>query len=536
MNGNGNLKEDTEINQGIDLTKQGDKEFYTLRQIDGGVWRYEKQFDYYTLTSPSGAVLSKYNDLYSVTNLTLPGTISSGEYVNVDKTKYENYFSAGTKVKLTFDNLNSEEGARFAYFFPSKWQELKNGNGTPTEVEASLSEIDHNKRGAYYSEYSGEWKKGTTKFLGKVTTEGGNYTYQPAYTVVEAEEPIGGTAGGVNVIYILQAIGQNEVPGGYRKDANGFVYSVLTGSFDLIGIGKEAFKGVTNAKTLSLPNTLLYIGDSAFANSYVEKITLTNVKDIGNYAFKESRLQQVEFTTANTKIGTEAFYGTRLTNVNFPYSINTIGAGAFANNAQLTAVSFDSTSPTNIKDFAFYDCTSLGSLDLTNQNITSIGKGAFALGKVDEGKMISFKLPKGITTVQSTTSTTGLGDYVFYGRTELKEVTMPGNLGYTSAVALPANLFLNCTGLSYVEFPDTCRFTTFPATMFTTVTNPDFYVKGPKYDAGNQPAGPRKSTWACKMSGEAYVPYVFEENGQKYYEVSDGNYLLLVDHSGKLLS
>ena len=87
LNGNGNLKEDTEINQGIDLTKQGDKEFYTLRQIDGGVWRYEKQFDYYTLTSPSGAVLSKYNDLYSVTNLTLPGTISSGEYVNVDKTK-----------------------------------------------------------------------------------------------------------------------------------------------------------------------------------------------------------------------------------------------------------------------------------------------------------------------------------------------------------------------------------------------------------------------------------------------------------------
>ena len=520
---------DSEINKvngtKVDLSKPGNKEFYTLRMLDSGVWRYEKQFDYYTITTPTtGAILSDYNDLYSVADLTLQGTINSGEYLNIDKTLYDAYFTALNSKTLRYDELNTEEGIKFKYFFPTKYKELEDGKGSPTEVTASATEVDTLKRGAYYCEYEGiTVGAGKVKFTGTVS----NSVYKPAYTLGEAEKPKTGTAGGVDVIYILKTVDKNtQVPSGYRADNNGFVFSILNSSYDLIGIGDNAFKGVTNGITLTLPSTLLYIGDNAFEGSYVEKITLTNVKDVGNYAFKNSRLQQVEFSRATLRIGTEAFYGTRLTNVSFPFSINSIGEGAFANNDVLSTLSFDATSALEIKQFAFYNCPALASLDLTDEEIITIGTGAFALGVVDSGTLTSIKLPKGLTSVQTKKDESGLADYVFYGRTALQTVVMPRNLGYTAPVTLLGNLLANCTGLSYVEFPETCRYTLFPDTLFSSVTNANFYVKGPKLDGSNQVAGPRKSTWACTMSGNVSVPYVYTENGVDYYEVKSDAYLI----------
>lgn len=526
----------------IDLspTNKTKKSFSTLRN-NGSAWRLEKQFDYYTISSPvNGAILASYNNTYSSDNINLPETVTDGEFIQVLQSEYDAYFAGSEKVTLNYTDINNDSGIKFKYYFPNKYETLNTqGNGS---IEASVSEVEAEKRGAFYCDYKGfEVKQNnggntTVKFSGIISIgTNGEKTYQPGYGLVQAEKQK--DVGGVDVIYILQTKGETQPPGGYRKDSNGFVYSILTSSFELIGIGEEAFKGITNAKTLKLPGSLIYIGDSAFAESYVENITLTNVKHVGNYAFKGSRLRQVTLSAATLKIGTEAFSSTQITSVTFPYSINTIGEGAFSNNDALTELKFDATSPLKIRNFAFYNCPNLSSLDLSKEKITTIGKGAFALDKVDSGKMVTFKFPEEITKVATDSSNEGLGDFVLTGRTQLKEVVMPSHLGYTEKTTLPENLFYNCIGLSYVEFPDTSRYTEFKNTIFSTVTNPDFYVKGPKYDAGNQTSGPRKSTWSCTMGDDgAYVPYVFIENGQEYYEVSDGNYLLLVDQSGKLLS
>ena len=523
----------------LDPTSKTLISFSTLR-YNGSAWRLEKQFDYYTIASPvKGAILANYNNTYSSDNISLPETVTDGEFIQALQSDYESYFAGTDKVTLNYADIDNDTGIKFKYFFPGKYEQLRNaGTGS---IDGNVSEVEAGKRGAFYCDYKGfEVKQaggGTTnaKFTGIVITAAdGTKSYQPGYGLVQAEKQR--DAGGVDVIYVLQAKNETQLQGGYRKDDNGFVYSILTSSFELIGIGERSFKGITNAKTLKLPGSLIYIGDNAFESSYVENITLTSVKHIGNYAFKGSRLRQVSLSTATLKIGSEAFSSTQLTSVTFPYSINLIGEGAFSNNDALTELKFDATSPLTISKFAFYNCPNLSSLDLSKQKIGTIGEGAFALNKVDSGKMATFKFPEEITKVVTTGSDVGLGDFVLSGRTQLKEVVMPSHLGYTTPVDLPGNIFYNCTGLSFVEFPVTSRYAKFANTMFSTVTNPDFYVKGPKYDAGNQAAGPRMSTWACKMNGGAYVPYVFEENGQKYYEVSDGNYLLLVDQSGKLLS
>lgn len=511
-------------------------DFYTLRQNGEGIWQLEKQFDYFTIPSPvSGAILNKYDNTYSSDNITLPEMVTASEYVNVTADDYNTKFNTpGNKITLDYANINDDAGIKFKYFFPAKYAELvANGSG---QVEGLYSEVEATKRGAFYCEYIGfsVGTNPTVKFLGKIEVVNGERTYLPSYNLIQAEKLKAG--GGVVPLYILRANEGAEIQPGYRADSNKFVFSVLSDGFRLIGIGEEAFKGITNAKTLKLPDTLLYIGDYAFEESYVENIILTNVKHIGNWAFKGSRLKQVNLSNATLMIGTEAFSSTQLTSVSIPYSVNTIGEGAFYNNDALAELKFDATNPLTIGNFAFYNCPNLNSLDLSKAKIETIGKGAFALNKVDSGRMTTFKFPETITTVQAGGVTKGLGDYILSGRTQLKEVVMPSHLGYNDPITLPDNIFYNCTSLSSVEFPNTSRYAKFNSSIFATVTNPDFYVKGPKYSTGTQTAGPRESTWACKMSGEAYVPYVFEENGQKYYEVSDGNYLLLVDHSGKLLS
>ncbi len=318
----------------------------------------------------------------------------------------------------------------------------------------------------------------------------------------------------------------------------------------IVGVGKDAFNGVSNVKTMEMAKEISFIGDSAFEDSFLSTVVLSSDAKIGNRAFYNcAKLSSVEMPEGIRRIGAEAFYGCPLKEVVIPDSCTYIGPGAFANSGNLAGVVFASNGSTNEKTigkYAFYDDLALNSVDFGPTHIISIGEAAFAVNNAETGNMTQFTFPSYIKTNGTKTD---IGAYCLAGRDNLDYVTIPDNLDGN----LDDTIFYLCTGLESVTFGENCYNMTYTSstdgngnktnTMFYSVANPNFYVKGPKSNAAGRPASPRTSTWSALYDYAAtgdvgrHVPYVYEEDGKEYYEVSDGNYLMVIDKAtGELIS
>ena len=120
------------------------------------------------------------------------------------------------------------------------------------------------------------------------------------------------------------------------------------GEYTVTAIAKKAFY-LSNIKTVSIPETVIEIGERAFADCYnLEYVigldTSSSLESIGNGAFFACRsLQEITIPSTVTYIGIEAFgYCTSLKNVSFAKS-----------NQDLS-----------ISDYAFFGCSSLTSITL----------------------------------------------------------------------------------------------------------------------------------------------------------------------------
>ncbi len=337
-----------------------------------------------------------------------------------------------------------------------------------------------------------------------------------------------------------------------RNDDYGFVGSSWTA---ILGIGSQAFANTTNVTSLKLAGELKYIGDEAFANSFVESITFANVEDIGNRAYKNcTKLKNISLSDATVNIGTEAFYGCNsLTSVALPQSICYIGPGAFADCTALTTLDLSAINQSNcdIDNFAFYDCIALSNVTFSDK-INRIGDGAFACTKGITGSLTNFKFPDHITGSHTcklhTSATNGIGAFVLAGRTNLKTVTMPADYGRTSPVELSVGTFYGCINLQSVTFPDdgggSCGYVSYEEvgtgtqtrTIYDTIQNQQFCVYGPAKDSAGKVATPRKSTWGLK-SGLGYdIPYIYKDASGEHVEISNGDYIFIIDDKGVLQS
>ena len=120
-------------------------------------------------------------------------------------------------------------------------------------------------------------------------------------------------------------------------------------------IGTHAFSKIKSLNSISLPQTLTTIGDSAFRDGALSKITIpSGVKTIGHYAFRNcSRLKEVNFNEGIESIGSSAFSGCYgLNKLDLPSTLNTIG------------------------DYAFRGCSALQCIIL-GKNLLNLGKSAF---------------------------------------------------------------------------------------------------------------------------------------------------------------
>lgn len=206
----------------------------------------------------------------------------------------------------------------------------------------------------------------------------------------------------------------------------------------IVSIGESAFS-FTPLESITLPQNLTTISDAAF-NSCDSLTTVTNastrLRSVGEHAFYGCRkLTSIELPNAIT-IGNSAFNAcSSLTSINLP-AVESLGASAFAGCKHLRQASL-SESLTRINNSTFYGCDSLRTIS-DCENIDTIDASAFdmcyyleavpAMKKVKfVGKRafwycthLNWQLPEGLTTIDN---------YAFDGCKEL-ETTLPSTIEY----------------------------------------------------------------------------------------------------------
>lgn len=141
-------------------------------------------------------------------------------------------------------------------------------------------------------------------------------------------------------------------------------------------------------KEIVLPEGIIGINPSAFSNSSVEIITISNtLKTIDDSAFENcSNLKVVKFGNDSmlTEIGTRAFMNCKnLEEFTFSDDITSIGAYAFYNCISLKSANLTSSHLQVIEEYTFTNCNSLTQLTL-GSNIREIKKYAFYQNSLEE--------------------------------------------------------------------------------------------------------------------------------------------------------
>ena len=240
---------------------------------------------------------------------------------------------------------------------------------------------------------------------------------------------------------------------------------IVIGS-QVTSIPYDAFEDFENVSSVELPEGLTEIQNSAFSGcKQLKEIKFpTSLKTIGSSAFIKCGFEGIEIPESVEKIGEYAIgYGSGSVLIDNFYIIGKAGSAAetYANE-------------NNIK-FIDKDQQAGVTWNLENSVLTISGKGAMdSYGKAasqpwyqDRTKITSIVVEDGITEI---------GNFAFYGLTNLKDITIADSVTKIGAYAfknctaltdiqLPKNLetigdsaFYSCTGLSSVTFPESVTF------------------------------------------------------------------------------
>ncbi len=279
----------------------------------------------------------------------------------------------------------------------------------------------------------------------------------------------------------------------------------------------QVFGQMTGVKRIVFPERLTELRNYTFYNSTgLEEVVLpTTLDTLGTNVFRGcTSLTTVDWEGCQiTKTNTGLFQGaTSLVNIVIPEGVTTIAGNAFNGCTALETVSIPA-SLTTITNTAFHDCTSLTEFIVAEGSLTyqaidgslyDAAGTSLVIGAKGTGESSTYRIPDGTTTLGQYTlrgrewvetliipgSVTNIGNYAFYGCTNLKEVIFEegtadliiGNSAFYGCTALtsieiPArtaslgtSIFSNATSLSEITFAEGCKITQIPGTAFRGCT------------------------------------------------------------------
>ena len=223
-------------------------------------------------------------------------------------------------------------------------------------------------------------------------------------------------------------------------------------SYPVTSIGNRAFYYCGGLTSVTIPGSVTSIGEWAFSGcSRLTSVTIPNsVTSIGGGAFYQCRgLTSVSIPSSVTSTDYQAFeYCTSLTSVHITdlaawckisFNGSTSNPLRYAHHLYLNGVEIrDLVIPngvTSIGNYAFYGCSDLVSVSIPN-SVTSIGDYAF-------------EDCSGLTSVTIPNSVTRIGHKAFYGCSGLTSVTIPN-----SVTSIGESAFSGCSGLTSVTIPN----------------------------------------------------------------------------------
>lgn len=218
-------------------------------------------------------------------------------------------------------------------------------------------------------------------------------------------------------------------------------------------IGTFAFSGCKKLTNITLPDSIVSIGDNAFESTACYNKWGNSNDDmlyIGNHLIKASDNISGDYAIKQwTKtIADYAFYYCdKLTRITIPDSVVSIGNHAFDNCNSLMNITIPK-SVTSIGDEAFYTCYDLETINVDDENTAYCSENGVLYTKEKteiirfpkEKAEISFVIPNGVTSIAG-----GAFEYCQY----LKSIEIP--YGVTS---IGNNAFENCGSLTGVLIPD----------------------------------------------------------------------------------
>ena len=143
----------------------------------------------------------------------------------------------------------------------------------------------------------------------------------------------------VKYVYIAPEV--TEIPS-EAFEYSSLQYVVFSESLEIIGDG--AFRGCKQLKEITLPESLIKIGSSAFAYTPIKSIKLgSNLLEIGSRAFAETNISSISVPDSVEAIGKEAFADSKLKKIYIGKGVKHIGAKAFSGCHKKLKVTFEET-------------------------------------------------------------------------------------------------------------------------------------------------------------------------------------------------
>ena len=247
----------------------------------------------------------------------------------------------------------------------------------------------------------------------------------------------------------------------------------------------NAFSQNSALQAVTFNDGLDGIGGSAFSNTGLTTVTLPNsLTYLGDYAFSSCKdLASISIGTGITEIPYNCFTGCNaLTSVDLPEHVTSIGGGAYSYCNGLVSI----TLPDHIQTVgasAFASCSNLEEVVIPD-NVTTLGEKAFQY----DSKLKYVQIGKGITTLEKD---------LFNSCESLSSVELSEGL-----TAVKAFVFENCSSLKTVTFPST----------LTALSNSTSFGWSPEslYFLGTQPATGERSTdepfYGLYDKTKVYVP------------------------------